>query len=143
MALTVSLTLPATTALIDDAVVEVPEITYPTAYARVLVSRAHADKSYICVCWYADEAARFAGTDPVKVFEFVAPTSALVGDYFPAVYSYLKTLPEFEGATDHPFVDPAEVVTPPVDPVVEPEPSPTDVVEPEPVPEPTQPEAQA
>lgn len=127
MALVVSLTLPSTTVLIDGAVVEVPETTYPTAYARVMVSRAQADTSYVCVCWYADEAARFAGADPVKVFEYSTKTSDLKGDYFPAVYSFLKTLPDFAGATDHPFVDPAEVVTPPV----------------EPTPEPTQPEAQA
>jgi len=139
MALVVSLTLPATTTLVDGAVVEVPETTYPTAYARVLVSRAHSDTSYVCVCWYADEAARFAGADPVKVFEFVTPTSALVGDYFPTVYGYLKTLPEFVGATDHPFVDPAEVVAPPVEPPVEPTPEPT----PEPEPAPTQAEGQA
>ena len=135
MALVVSLTMPATTALIDGAVVEVPEVTYPTAYARVLVSRAHSDKSYVCVCWYATEEARFAGLDPVKVYEFVTDTAALAGDYFPAVYAFLKTLPEFEGASDHPLVDPAEVVEPPVEP--------TPVVEPEPIPEPTQPEAQA
>lgn len=140
MALIVPLTMPATTALINGSVVEVPEITYPTAYARILVSRAMADTSYICVSWYADEAARFAGTDPVKLAEFTTKTSDLKGDYFPAVYSFLKSLPEFAGATDHPFVDPAEVVEPPVEPVVEPEPAPT---EPEPVPEPTQPEAQA
>lgn len=116
MALVVSLTMPATTALVDGAVVEVPEITYPTAYARVLVSRAMSDKSYICVCWYADEAARFAGADPVKLQEFVTPTSSLVGNYFPAVYSFIKTQPEFAGATDHPFADPSEVVTPLVEP---------------------------
>lgn len=121
MALIVPLTIPATTALIDGAVVDIPETVYPTAYARVLVSRAQADMSHICVCWYADTAARFSGVDPVKVYEFATKTRTLVGDYFPAVYAFLKTLPEFEGATDHPFVDPAEVVEP----------------------EPTQPEAQA
>lgn len=137
MALIVPLTMPATTALIDGAVVEVPEITYPSAYARILVSRAHSDTSYVCVCWYADEAARFAGADPVKLYEYATKTSDLKGDYFPAVYTWLKTLPDFAGATDHPFVDPAEVVEPIT------EPAPTEVVEPEPAPEPTQPEAQA
>lgn len=134
MALVVSLTMPATTALIDGVVVEVPEVTYPEAYARVLVSRAHSDKSYVCVCWYATEEARFAGTDPVKVYEFVTDTKNLAGDYFPAVYGFLKTLPEFAGATDHPLVDPDEVIAPPVAP---------EPVAPEPIPEPTQPEAQA
>lgn len=130
MALVMSLTLPATTAIQNDVVVDIPEITYPQSYARVMYVRAFSKESYICVCWYADEAARFANADPVKVNEYTAETKALSGDFYPAVYAHLKTLPEFAGASDHPLVDPAEVV----------EPTP---VEPEPIPEPTQPEAQA
>lgn len=129
MALTVSLTLPATTALQNDQVVEVPEVTYPQAYARLIMARASSTDTYLLVCWYADADARFANADPVKVFEFPpVPTADLKGDLYPAAYTYLKTLSDFAGATDHPFVDPAEVV----------EPAPV-----EPTPEPTQPEAQA
>lgn len=101
MALIVSLTLPATTALINGEVVEVPETTYPAAYARVMFARAHSDKSYICVCWYATEADRFSGVDHVKAFEFITETATLTGDFYPATYSYLKTLPEFASAVDH------------------------------------------
>lgn len=129
MALVMSLTLPATTALQNDVVVDVPETTYEQSYARVYTVRSTSQDSYLLVCWYADEAARFANADPVKVFEFQTPTATLKGDVYPAAYAYLKTLPEFASASDHPLVDPAEVV--------EPTPEPT----PEPVP--TQPEAQA
>ena len=128
MALTVSLTLPATTALVDGAVVEVPEVTYPAAYARLYMARAMSDSTYLLVCWYADAEARFANADPVKVFEFPpVKTADLKGDLYPAAYAWLKAQPEFAGATDHPFVDPDEVIVAPV----------------EPAPEPTQPEAQA
>lgn len=120
MALTLSLTLPATTALVDGVVVEVPEITYPQAYARAYSIRAFAQESYILVTWYADEAARFANADPVKAYEYSTSTASLVGDIYPAAYAFLKTLPDFAGATDHPFVDPAEVVEPAPEPAPEP-----------------------
>lgn len=132
MALIVPLTLPATSTMQNGVLVEIPETLYPEAYARVLFSRAHSDKSYICVGWYPTEAARFAGEPHVWVAEFVTDTPTLTGDYFPALYTYLKTLPQFEGAIDHLVVDPAEVVVP-VDPVVDPTNDP----------QPTQPEGQA
>lgn len=128
MALTVSLTLPATTALVNDEVVEVPEVTYPQAYARLYMARASSTDTYLLVCWYADADARFANADPVKVFEYPpVPTADLKGDLYPAAYTYLKTLSDFAGAVDHPAVDPAEVIVAPT----------------EPAPAPTQPEAQA
>lgn len=108
MALTISLTLPATTALVNGEVVAVPEITYPQAYARAYAIRAMSSESFILVTWYADEAARLANADPVKALEFTTTTASLKGDIYPAVYAYLKTLPEFAGAADHPMVDPAE-----------------------------------
>lgn len=109
MALTLSLTMPATTALINEQVVAVPETTYPNAYARLFMARASSSETYLLVCWYADAAARFANADPVKIYEFPAvPTASLVGDIYPAAYAYLKTLPEFAGAVDHPVADPAE-----------------------------------
>jgi hypothetical protein len=113
MALITSLTMPATPALVDGAVVELPETTYPASYARVLFVRSFANESYVCVCWYADEAARFAGADPVKVYEYPVSTEALKGDVYPAAYAYLKGLPEFAGAVDHMLVDAPteEVVT--------------------------------
>lgn len=122
MALTISLTLPATTALVNGEVVDVPEITYPQAYARAYAIRAFAQDSYILVTWYADEAARLANADPVKAYEFTTTTASLTGDIYPAAYAYLKTLPDFAGAIDHPVVDPAEVVEPQPEPAPEPAP---------------------
>lgn len=112
MALIVSLTLPATTALDkNEQVVEVPEVTYPQAYARLYSVRAYAAETFLLVCWYADADARFANADPVKIMEFPpVPTTSLKGDIYPMAYAYLKTLPEFEGAVDHPVADPAEPV---------------------------------
>jgi hypothetical protein len=75
-------------------------VTYPASYARILYVRTLPSDSYIFVCWYADEAARQAGADPVKVYEYQAPTAVLSGDIYPAAYSWIKTLPEFAGAVD-------------------------------------------
>lgn len=73
---------------------------YPESYVRVLYVRSMPAESFIFVCWYENEAARQAEADPIKVYEYKAPTAALTGDVYPAAYSYLKTLPEFEGAID-------------------------------------------
>lgn len=151
MALIVPLTLPEYAASVGGVHTIIPAATYAQAYARVICARAHSDKTYILVSWYADEDARLANADPVKVHEFAVRTRALTGNFMPAVYEHLKTLPEFVGASDHPLVDPAETLVP-VEPEPEPAPEPTimepvggppRVVEPEPVIEPTQPEAQA
>lgn len=140
MALVQSLTLPATTALKDGVVVDVPEITYPAAYARVYSVQAFVAESFLLVCWYADEAARLANDPHVKIKEYRVPTSVLAGDIYPMAYAWLKQQDDFAGATDHPFVDPAEVVEPAPTEPTEPTPAP---VEPAPEPIPTQPEAQA
>lgn len=110
MALILPLTLKETSALVDGQVVAVPEQTFPAAYVRILFARAHADRTYICVCWYKDEAARFANENPVKMEEYSVETGLLVGAILPAAYNYIKTLEDFAGATDHPITDPAEVV---------------------------------
>lgn len=73
---------------------------YPASYARIFYVRAMAQDSFIFVCWYADQAARERGDEPVKAYEYQTPTSNLVGDVYPAAYAYLKTLPEFSGAID-------------------------------------------
>lgn len=111
MALTLSLTMPATTALKDGEVVDVPEITYPNAYARLYAVRAFANEAFLLVCWYADEAARYANENPVKAFEYQVPTPDLKGDLYPAGYAHLKTLPDFAGASDHPVADPGDLTS--------------------------------
>lgn len=100
MALKVSLTInpnrvPETP---DEEAITAAE--YPEAYARVLYVRSMAEESFVFVCWYADEAARTNGDEPVKVYEYMAETDNLPGNIYPAAYGYLKTLPEFAGAID-------------------------------------------
>lgn len=109
MALIVPLTIPEYQTLVDGQHTVMPAVEYPQAYARVAFARAFAAETYICVVWYADLAARMAdmGTS-LLLKEFTVPTSALAGDFYPACYAHLKTLPEFAGAVDHPVIDPAE-----------------------------------
>ncbi len=100
MALKVSLTIPPNR--IPETPDEVAEQAqeFPESYARILYVRSMAQDSFIFVCWYANEAARLAGEDAVKVYEYQTATASLPGDIYPAAYAYLKTLPEFAGATD-------------------------------------------
>lgn len=140
MALIVPLTIPAYYKEENGEVVTVPAVEYPAAYARLLTVRALSGESYLLVSWYADEAARFADAQPVKLYEYSLPTADLKGDVYPAAYAYLKALPEFAGAADHPVVDPDEVIAPVEPAVVEPAPEPAIV---EPAPEPTQAPAEA
>lgn len=111
MALIVPLTIPEFQTLENGEHVVKPAVEYPQSYARVAFSRVFAAETYICVAWYADTAARMAdvGT-PLKLYEFTVPTATLAGDFYPACYAHLKTLPEFAGATDHPMPDPSEVL---------------------------------
>lgn len=107
----------------------VDETTYPNAYARVLNCAVDSRFSWVVVGIYADEAARWANVDPVKVESYIAATPSLTGDIYTAAYAFLKTLPEFAGAVD--------VL---VNPVVEP---PAPAPEPAPEPQPTQAPAEA
>ena len=100
MALIVSLTIPPDRVPESPDEAAIPATVYPESYARILVVRSHAQESFLVVVWYADQAAREQGLDPVYIKEFLAQTSALTGDVYPAAYAYLKTLPEFSGATD-------------------------------------------
>lgn len=102
MALIVPLSLEATNKYDDTGIlVDIPAANYPEAYARLFSVRVFASDSYLLVCWYENEEARFLNDPPVRIFEFLAPTSELKGDLYPAAYAYLKTLSEFEGAIDH------------------------------------------
>jgi hypothetical protein len=100
MALQVSLTIPPDRVPESPDEVAIPEVVYPEAYARIIYVRAMAQESFIFVCWYADQAARERGEQAVKVYEYQTDTTSLAGDVYPAAYAYLKTLPEFSGATD-------------------------------------------
>lgn len=100
MALQVSLTLPPSRYPESPDELPVGGGTYPEAYARIAQVRADAQTSYLLVVWYEDAAARERGDDPIHMYEYGAATPSLVGDIYPAAYTYLKTLPDFEGAID-------------------------------------------
>jgi hypothetical protein len=102
--------------------ITVNDIEYPAAYSRITTIRADKADAYVYVCTYADEAARMADAFPIFAEEHVAPMASLTGDLFPKAYEFIKTCPGFEAATDHPFVDPAEVVEPAPEPVPKPTP---------------------
>lgn len=95
------------------------ETTYPNAYARIINVAVDPRYSWIVVGIYADEAARWAGADAVKLETFIAATPSLTGDIYTAAYEHLTTLPQFAGAVDVPAAPAADVP-----PVTEPEPPP-------------------
>lgn len=100
MALKIALTIPPNRVPETPDEEAIPAQVYPESYARIVHVRSMAQESFIFVCWYADETARANGELPVKVQEFPVATATLIGDIYPASYSYLKSLPEFEGAVD-------------------------------------------
>jgi hypothetical protein len=100
MALQVSLTIPPNRLPESPDEVALPDVVYPEAYARILYIRVDTQTAYPLVAWYEDAAARERGDAPVKLFEYGTATASLTGDIYPAAYAWLKTLPEFSGATD-------------------------------------------
>jgi hypothetical protein len=73
---------------------------FPEAYARVSIFRGDKNTLLFNVNWYADAAARAADKQTILEKEYQTETPALSGDLVPALYEYLKTLPEFAGALD-------------------------------------------
>ncbi len=74
--------------------------TFPEAYAKILFCRTFNESSFVLVAFYSDQNARQAEKQPVEQVEYKVGTASLVGDFWPAMYSYLKSLPEFAGAID-------------------------------------------
>lgn len=94
---------------------------FKDAYARILFARTFKDQTFVFVNFHADEAARWANKNPVKQKEYIAQTSSLVGDFFPAMYTWLKTQEDFAGAIDVlTNAEPAPVVQASSEPVVTP-----------------------
>ena len=85
--------------------VTVDDVTYPAAYSRITSFRGDKDEVFLFVCTYADEAARWAGAFPILAKEYPTARATLNGDLFPMAYNYLKTLPDFAGATPVPDSD--------------------------------------
>jgi hypothetical protein len=73
---------------------------FSEAYARILFARTFKDQTFIFVNFHADAAARWANKNPVKQKEYIATTQDLTGDFFPSMYTWLKTQADFAGAVD-------------------------------------------
>ena len=78
---------------------------YPAAYSRITTIRADKADAYVYVCTYADEAARQAEAFPIFAEEHVTSLASLSGDLFVKAYEFIKTVPGFEEAVDHPVID--------------------------------------
>lgn len=83
-----------------DAVDSMVGSSFPEAYVKLEFSRVYKDATYLFVNWYADAQARVDNKQPVRQKEFTAQTTDLIGDFYPAAYTWLKTQPEFAGAID-------------------------------------------
>lgn len=73
-------------------------VEFPESYARINSGFSFKDTTTITVFFYATSHARALEASPVMTKDFRVKTSALTGNLWPAMYSYLKTLPEFTGA---------------------------------------------
>lgn len=77
-------------------------ITLPVAYIKIENTTGNAETQSITVCVYADEAARTGGKEPVdqKYYSFECSVADDAPNFIKQGYEYLKTLPEYEQATD-------------------------------------------
>jgi hypothetical protein len=91
--------------------------SYPEAYAHIVYVRSEPKETYIFVNIFKNRDERINSCvavprdqmqnrpKPIKQYEFVLPTESYgPGLVYPTAYSYIKTLPEFAGATD--IIDP-------------------------------------
>jgi hypothetical protein len=89
---------------LDDAGTDIGTAA-PTAYAKI-VQYTHyvvADRVQIVVEFHYNQAAKNTGRRPLKGATYNAPEAAVnafTGNMQNRCYSWLKTLPEFAGATD-------------------------------------------
>jgi hypothetical protein len=73
---------------------------FPNAYAKIEFYRGWADHVLIFVNWYANADARAMPAQPVRQGEFRMDHEVGAVISYPMMYGHLKTLPEFDGATD-------------------------------------------
>ena len=67
-------------------------------YIKIDRYNGDKDKIRVSVVLYLSGQARVDEKDPLQYWMFELPTPST--DLLPALYTYLKTLPEFEGAID-------------------------------------------
>jgi len=72
----------------------------PQAYARITNFYGSKDQLQVQVAVYYDQAAREGNSSPVLDHAHYIAVADLKGDIVPAIYTVLKTLPQYEGAQD-------------------------------------------
>lgn len=81
-------------------------VSFDSAYAKVVSFKSRFTEEeeektvLVIVEFYASTKARQSNSQPVKDLDFKINLSDLQGNVLPAIYAYLKTLPEFSGAED-------------------------------------------
>jgi hypothetical protein len=70
------------------------------AYAKIDSFLGHNNTLNFGVMFYYNQDARQKFATPIFSKNHVINLSEISGDILPALYNYLKTLPEYEGATD-------------------------------------------
>ena len=72
----------------------------PQAYAKITNFYGNKDQIQVQVAVYFDQAARENNMNTVLEHAHYIQMSDLTGDIISAIYSVLKTLPQYEGAVD-------------------------------------------
>jgi hypothetical protein len=72
----------------------------PQAYAKITNFYGNKDQIQVQVSVYFDQSARENNMSVVLDHAHYIQMSDLTGDIIPAIYSVLKTLPQYEGAVD-------------------------------------------
>ena len=75
--------------------------TYPQAYSRITSWRGDGLDVYLYVCTYKDLEARMREDFPILAIEYKTTLQQVQGAFYDNAYAYLKTLPDFVGATDY------------------------------------------
>ena len=70
------------------------------AYAKIDNFLYHTNTLNFSVIFYYNQEARQKSATPIFADNRNINLSEISGDILPALYNYLKTLPEYEGATD-------------------------------------------
>jgi len=72
----------------------------PQAYAKIISFHGNKDQIQAHIAVYFDQSARKNNMNTILEHAHYIPMSDLTGDIIPAIYSVLKTLPQYEGAVD-------------------------------------------
>ena len=76
-------------------------VDYPEAYSRIDVVRVTPQEVMVGILTYEDFDARMAGANSIASELHFTTYDVVAHDVYPAAYTYVKTLPGYEGAIDH------------------------------------------